>query len=165
MSDYPAINQLNLSTPITIGNKDGTNGVAFSGMKEPPVLPELQRLRSVKLTSMSTPELGTPGWRVVEAYRTNENQYDVEWESNFVTPAEVARLRAYVQGADPDDPGLVVFTLGAAAGDTATYYTGVMAENYPQVENYRYNLRTFHKVRIKIHSLGLSNVTSITVPS
>lgn len=157
---YPFQATLYLPQPITIGDVDGANGIAFTNFSEPVVIPEFVRKRRVKIEEMSQAGLGLPGNRVYEAYRTNPNHYDTPvMNFGLVSPDNVAKARRWVEpSADEDDnPGYVNFTLG-----DGVIYLGIVGEDYPKVDNYRYNLRICHSLSIMIHVLGLSTVGSIS---
>ncbi len=151
---YPFMSSVYLPNPIRLGNGSGLNGVEFTQFSEPPEIPEFIRKRRVVLSEMWPAGLGLPGTRVVEAYRTDVNHYDTPVITfNLVTPAQLARIRSYVEPLDEEDdnPGWVTVYLGEPGGST---YLGVMGEDYPRVTNYRYNGRVCHKVEVMIHILG-----------
>jgi len=147
---YPFLDSVWLAQPITIGNRYGMNSVAFRNFSEPPTIPEFRRKRRVIEHGMSPAGIGLPGNRVVEAYKTNPNHYDLDFTAELVTPAQVALVRGYVESVDPTDPGYVTVNLGEA-----TTYLGVMAEDYPTVENYRYNGRVCHRLGVRVLVLGV----------
>lgn len=144
---YPFLPSVHLNG-IAIGDKTGDNGVFFRGYSEPPVIPEFLRKRKVLIHQMASPGDGIMGNRVFEPYATNPNQWD--WEPDefeLVTPAQVAKLRGYTSEGNV---GYVLITQDAGV----TVYLGLLAEDYPLVRNYRYNLQLCHAVRLKVHVLG-----------
>jgi hypothetical protein len=166
---YPGLYYINLPHPMQIGDAAGQNGVEFTYLSEPVKLPEPMRKRKVVIHEMASPALGQPGNRVIEVVQTNVNHWDVEWEAGMLTPKQIGHLLSYVDGTNiTDDPGYVTFTLGAmgTTDDPAgVYYLGMMAEDYPKIVDYQQNLRMFQMVQIKIHVIGLSTITSMSIAS
>lgn len=155
---FPFQDLIYLNTPIKVGSGDGSNGVFFETISEPVVIPEYERKRKVILHQMSPTDLGMPGNRVIEAYRTNPNHYDVGFTAHFITPAKLLLMRSWVEPADDTDnnPGYVTVCLG-----DAVTYLGIMAEDFPKPTNYRYNGRLFCMVEIRIHVLGVTGATIV----
>lgn len=163
---YPAYGFVYLPFPITIGNGSGSQGVAFANLSEPPVLPEFTSERKIIIHEMASPGLSQRGNRVIEVYQTSKSTYpnwwDFEFKADLITPDQLARIRGWSDGSvNSTDPGYVILTPGSVNSPTA-FYLGMMASD-PKPENYRYNGRLFHRVQIKIHVLGVSSVSSISI--